>query len=110
MSALRRYRPEQIRLNPGQLAALVGSPLASGLAAEEGVADLKGVLPIASTVPQAMEEKVLRTFSSARGLVVFNAYGASEFGLLTAGTSHRHLGWLKPGCAAKVRGPQNRSD
>ncbi len=97
--AIRRYRPHQILVNLGQLASLLASPSLATLT-QEDLANLVRVVPFAGTVPKAIEEKARRALPPKVNLV--NGYGASEFGGVTRGFDHSHLGWLKEGCMAKV--------
>ncbi len=100
VKAIKKYRPGAIRLYPGQLAALLRSPLISDLI-QEDLCNLAVITPVAATLPRSIVENVRKNFPSA---VISNCYGTSEVGLLTRGISHDHLGWVLEGCTIKVCG------
>ncbi len=85
---------------PGELAALLLSPLTSSMLTDEDVANVKMVLPVAATIPASMEEDIKRVFPSA---VVGISYGTSELGLVTRGITNRNIGSVMEGCVLKVR-------
>lgn len=97
--AIRQYNPSCIRVNPGQLAELLSSDEISKLP-WDSLSNIKTIHPVATTLPRAMEENVRKVFPAVTSVCI--NYGASEFGLVTHGEDHTHIGWVVGGCVLKV--------
>ena len=64
---------------------------------------IKLLCPAGSAVPSSCGINILKKFRNLEG--VMNAYGQTEYGLVSAGFANGHLGTIFPKCTIKIEDP-----